>query len=89
VNLQDKNISIIQHLLEKALCLWRQILSCAFMIPLLSALENWVSKTQQVHANCQSQQLPQQQLEYHPQSRQNNPAGIVINKKMQAGIVVC
>jgi NhaP-type Na+/H+ or K+/H+ antiporter len=58
-------------------------ISRAIMIPLLSALANWITKTQQVRANCQSQQLPQQQSEYHPAARQNNPAGVVIDKKMQ------
>jgi NhaP-type Na+/H+ or K+/H+ antiporter len=58
------------------------ILACcvsrAIMIPSLSTLANWITKAQQSRANWHSQELPQQ-----PSSRQNNPAGVVINKKMQ------
>jgi NhaP-type Na+/H+ or K+/H+ antiporter len=59
-------------------------LSRAIMIPSLSTLANSITKILQVRANGRSQQLPQQQQQSSSsQPRQNNPAGVVIDKNMQ------
>lgn len=63
------------------------ILACcvsrAVMIPSLSTLANSITRIQQFKANCRYQQLsqPQQDPTFGP--RQNNPAGVIINRKMQ------
>lgn len=54
--------------------------SRAVMIPSLSTLANWITKVQQVRANCRYQQLPQHEDEA---GKQNNPAGVIIDRKMQ------
>ncbi len=61
------------------------ILACcasrAIMIPALSTLANGITRIQQFNANCRYQQLPQQDTSFS--SRQNNPAGVIIDRKMQ------
>lgn len=54
-------------------------LSRAIMIPCLSTLANGITKAQQFRTNWGSQQRTEQRSI----SRQNNPAGVVIDKKMQ------
>jgi NhaP-type Na+/H+ or K+/H+ antiporter len=51
--------------------------SRAIMIPTLSALANLITKSSQTRSTC-AQQLPQQTPE-----KQDKPAGVVIDKKMQ------
>lgn len=59
------------------------ILGCcvsrAVMIPWLSAVANGITKAQQSRTKWRSQELPQQQSA----PRQHNPAGVIIDKKMQ------
>lgn len=60
-------------------------ISRGIMIPCLSTLANWITKIQQVRSRCRYQKLPQQQDSVLSPSvhKENNPAGVIIDRKMQ------
>jgi hypothetical protein len=50
------------------------------MIPSLTVIANWITRSQQVRADCLGQQLP---VADFAESKQPNAAGVVIDKKIQ------
>lgn len=56
------------------------LLGRALMIPSLSVIANWITRSQQKRANCCSPQLP---VSESGEQKQPNAAGIIVNKKMQ------
>jgi NhaP-type Na+/H+ or K+/H+ antiporter len=56
------------------------LLGRAVMIPSLSIVANWITRSQQKRANCCSQQLP---VSEPGEAKQPNAAGVIVNKNMQ------